>query len=102
MESMPRDDQELICPSCYGEVETVYPYYTASEHLLFTSLKNHYTWWIVIGIVTLGFWPLGLVGLVVLLIYEVKEAKNRKLYKCEKCNIQFSYEDASNAARNAT
>ena len=102
MERIPREEQELKCPRCYGEADTIHPYYTATQHLLFLGAVNPYTWWIVIGLLTAIFWPIGIVAYIVLYIYEVKTSKNKALYKCSKCNIQFSYNEASNAANNAT
>ncbi len=102
MESIPSENQKLICPSCKEEVETVHPYYTASEYLMFTSAKNQYTWWVLIGALAVIFWPLGIAAYIILYFHEIKESKNKKLYKCKKCNTQVSYQEASNAANNAT
>ena len=48
------------------------------------------------------FWPIGVVGAIVLLIYEINSPKRENLYKCKKCEIEFSYNDAKNAAKDAT
>ncbi|NOY67648.1 MAG: hypothetical protein GXP13_09630 [Gammaproteobacteria bacterium] len=102
METMPSDNQKLICPSCKEAVETVHPFYTASEHLVFTSVKNQYTWWLLIVVLATIFWPLGIVAYGILYFYELKESKNKKLYNCMKCNIEVSYQEASNATKNTT
>jgi len=102
MERFPKEGQELQCPKCHGMVETIHPYYTATQHLLFIGAVNQYTWWIVIGILTSIFWPLGIVAYVALFLHEIRTSKNKVLYKCSKCKKQFSYNEASNAANNAT
>lgn len=99
---MPNEEQELICPNCKGAVDTVHPYYTATQHMLFLDSANPYTWWLLIGVLSVAYWPLGIVAYFIIYLYQVKATKNKKLYKCSKCNIKLSYNEASNAANNAT
>jgi len=102
MESMPDEEKNLTCPQCKREVDTVHPYYTASQHLMFLTSTNVYTWWILISILAAIFWPLGIAAYIVLYIYEIKSSKNKKLYKCLKCNTQLSYNEVNNGEGSAT
>jgi len=102
MEIVPSNNSKLVCPSCHGKVDTIHPYYTANDHYLVLMFKNRWTWWVLVLFLLGLFWPIGVVGAIVLLIYEINSPKRENLYKCKKCEIEFSYNDAKNAAKDAT
>ena len=96
----PKEDAKLYCPQCHKAVECISPYYKASDYWQMMSIKNIFTWGLLIGILFITWWPLGIVGSIALWAYEVKKAKNKTMYKCTQCEIELSYNEALSEKEN--
>lgn len=85
--------EELCCPNCKGQINTIHPYYSAAEY---SEGFNPYVFalkLIPIGMVAKLWWPLGIILIAWLIFHEMNRAKKAVLYKCQICNLDFSYNE---------